>query len=485
MPTHDDRAREPLGFHGGLIGALLPFVVLFVGIIWLGLAGAPDERGFWPLLLLGLVLGMGLARDRYRYSEVIVAGMSQPLVALMIMAWVLAGILGTVMNATGFVDSLVWLSEAAGVSGAGYAIGAFLICCLVSTSTGTSLGTILLCAPLLYPAGGALGTSPGVLMGAIIGGATFGDNISPVSDTTIASASTQGAEIGAVVRSRMRYALPAAALAMVLYGVSGSGGEVPALGEAVDVPAAAAVAADRGPVALPMLAVPAIVIGLLLAKRHLLEGLFVGAVLASLMALALGLVEPASLFFVDAERFTARGLLIDGIERAVGVSIFTIFLMGMVAGLEAAGVMERLVALAERNTRGASGAEAWSFATVSAAALLTTHSVVALLAVGPFTRRVGGRFGLDACRRANILDATVCTWPFLLPYCIPTILAASTSAAGEAVGMPRVSPLEAGMWNFHSWALLAVVLFAIATGYGRGRSTTEAPDRSSAPNPSS
>jgi Na+/H+ antiporter NhaC len=123
-----------------MTGALVPFAVLFVGIIWLGLAGAPDERGFWPILLLGLVLGMGLARDRTRYAETIIQGMSQPLVALMIMAWILAGILGAVMNASGFIDALVWLSEAIGVTGGGYAIAAFLICCLVSTSTGTSLG---------------------------------------------------------------------------------------------------------------------------------------------------------------------------------------------------------------------------------------------------------------------------------------------------------------------------------------------------------
>ncbi len=451
-----------------MTGALVPFVVLFVGIIWLGLAGAPDERGFWPILLLGLVLGMGLARDRRRYAETLVAGMSQPLVALMIMAWIMAGILGTVMNASGFVDALVWLAESVGVFGAGYAVAAFLICCLVSTSTGTSLGTILIAGPLLYPAGAALATSPVILMGAIIGGATFGDNISPVSDTTIASATTQGAEIGAVVRSRMRYAIPAAALAMILYGALGSAPEALSAAGGATAELALGTPQSRSAAALPMLAVPALVIGLLLAGRHLLEGLFAGAVAACLAALALGLIEPAQLFYVDPEQFSARGLVIDGIDRAIGVSVFTIFLMGLVAGLEATGVMDRLVAYAEHRTTGPRSAEVWSFATVSAAVLLITHSVVAILAVGPFARRVGGRFGLDACRRANILDATVCTWPFLLPYCIPTILAASTSASGEVAGMPRISPLEAGLFNFHSWALLAVVVVAIATGYGRG-----------------
>ena len=96
----------------------------------------------------------------------------------------------------------------------------------VLTATGTSLGTMILCAPLLYPAAAGLGTDPVILMGAVIGGATFGDNISPVSDTTIASASTQGADIGRVVRSRLKYAIPAALVAVVAYGVLGGGGAV-------------------------------------------------------------------------------------------------------------------------------------------------------------------------------------------------------------------------------------------------------------------
>ena len=62
---------------------------------------------------------------------------------------------------------------------------------------------------------------------------------------------------------------------------------------------------------------------------------------------------------------------------------------------------------------------------------------------------------------------TVCIWPFLVPYCIPTVLAASTTSTGLAVGLPGLSPLQIGLANFHSWALLGMTLFAIWTGYGR------------------
>ena len=106
------------------------------------------------------------------------------------------------------------------------------------------------------------------------------------------------------------------------------------------------------------------------------------------------------------------------------------------------------------------------FAAVSVAVLLLTHSIVAILAVGDFARGLGERFALHAYRRANILDMTVCTYPFLLPYFIPTILAASVTI-GAGFGQPRLSPLAVGLHNFYSWALLGVTLFAIVTGFGR------------------
>jgi Na+/H+ antiporter NhaC len=206
--------EDSLQFWGGWIGALVPFLVFLAGVAWLGLSGAPDERGFWPILLVALIVAMLLAKDRSAWADAVVRGMSQPIVLLMILAWLLAGVLASLMNASGFVESLVWAAGKLGLHGGGFTATSFLISCLVATATGTSLGTIILCAPLLYPAAAGLGTDPVILMGAILGGATFGDNISPVSDTTIASASTQGADIGGVVKTRLRYALPAAAVAL-------------------------------------------------------------------------------------------------------------------------------------------------------------------------------------------------------------------------------------------------------------------------------
>lgn len=446
-----------LEFRGGAAGALAPFVVFLAGVAWLGLSGAPDETGFWPILLAALTLGLLLARDRDAYSEAVIDGMARRIVMLMVLAWILAGVLGTLLGASGLVQGLVRLAEAVGVRGGGYVVSAFLVCVVFSMATGTSLGTLIICTPLLYPAGAALGADPAFLVGALLSGATFGDNVSPISDSTIASSTTQGARIGAVVRSRMAYALPAAGAAVVVFALLGGadgGASAPAPGAGDDA---------RG---LLMLAVPLGVMIALLRRAHLVEALLLGSLAAAGLGLVLGRFTPGDLLGIDRNAFIADGLLLEGMRRGVGVSFFTLLLMGLVGALEASGLVARVVDFAGGRARTPRAAEGWIFGSVSAATFLTTHSVVAILAVGELARRTGDAVGVGPCRRANLLDVTVCTYPFLLPFFIPTVLAGALTA--DVPGMPRLSPWQAGLHNVHSWGLLAVVVIAIATGWGRG-----------------
>jgi Na+/H+ antiporter NhaC len=266
--------------------------------------------------------------------------------------------------------------------------------------------------------------------------------------------------MGGVVRSRLRYALPAAVFALILYAIFGG----------ADAASSASPSLVEGsPRGLPTLVAPALVIGLLLAGHHLLEGLLFGILTSTFMGLVLGILEPARLLYIDKASYSAKGIILEGLERGIGASIFTLFLMGLVSALRASGTLDRLIEVARQRTHSSRGAELWIFGSVSAAVLLTTHSVVAMLTVGPFAKETGERFGISSYRRANLLDITVCTYPFLLPYFIPVILAASTTAAGAETGMPRLSPFTSGLSNFHSWMLLGVVIFALLTGYGRSK----------------
>jgi Na+/H+ antiporter NhaC len=217
-----------------------------------------------------------------------------------------------------------------------------------------------------------------------------------------------------------------------------------------------------------MLSIPALVFMLLLRRRHLLESLLFGILATTVLGLVLGLLQPRQIVFLDPAAFAAKGLIVDGMSRGIGASVFTILLIGLVATLQATGALDRLVHWATRPGTTARGTETWIVAAVSGAVLLTTHSIVAMLAVGEMAKRSGEAAGLSPYRRANLLDMTVCIWPFLLPYCVPTILASSSSGSGVPYGLPRIPPFSAGMHNTYAWSLLIAVTVAVGTGYGRG-----------------
>jgi Na+/H+ antiporter NhaC len=459
MNANGEVAAGPsVRFFGGAAGALVPFVLFVIGVVTVALSGAPDERGFWPILILALGAGLLLAREKRTYCDTVIRGMAQPIVMIMITAWMLASSVGVLMSDTGLVEGLVWAAGQLRLEGAAFAAAAFLICGAVSVATGTSFGTILICGPILFPAGGLAGASPAVLAGAILAGATFGDSIAPISDTTIAAALSQDADIGKTVRRRLRYVLPAGAVALIAYAlIPGPGAE--------GVRTAAPFAGS--PAGLPMILVPVLIIVLLLRGRHLLEGLLIGLLSGTVLGLVLGRLAPGRLLTLDAAEFSAGSFIIDGINRAVGISFFTILLMGLVAAVEAGGPLRLLVDAAAARSRTLRSTESWIVGAVSAAVLVTCHSIVAVLTVGPFARRIGESMGISPTRRANLLSLSVSTYPFLLPYFIPVILTANATRSGAPFGIEAVSPLQTGLFNIYSWALLAVLAAALFLGYGR------------------
>ena len=450
-------SSRALTFRGGLAGALAPMAFFLAGVTTLALAGAPDERGFWPVLLGAWMLGLLLAHDRAAWSDAAIAAIAQPIVVIMVLAWLLAGVFGAILGAAGMVDGIVQAAMRLGVGPISFVAVGFLACAVISTATGTSFGTLLVAGPVVYGAGRALGADGPVLMGAVLAGATWGDSISPISDTSIASAGSQETDVAGTVRSRLRYVIPAGLVALAA-SVALAAMRSPEALTATTVDPSASTAS------LLLLVAPAVVIAMLLRRRPLLEGLLTGIALALLLGVGTGQLPFASVLRIDRAAYGARGVLVDGLGRGVGVSVFTILLMGLVGTVQASGALTRLLERPPSEAASPRRAEWRIVGLLSGAVLLTTHSVVAILAVGPLAGRLGAAAGLGAYRRANLLDLTACTWPFLLPWFLPTILAAGASGGA---GLARLSPLAVGLHNTYAWALLLTVPLAILTGYGR------------------
>ena len=129
-----------------------------------------------------LVTGVVFAKDEKAYGEALVYGLSKPMFGVIVLAVILAAVSGRLISASGVVQTIAAYVVAAGFTGKFFVAAAFLITCLLAFATGTSVGTYFVVIPILFPVGVMAGAAPEFMIGAIVSGAAFGDNLGPISD---------------------------------------------------------------------------------------------------------------------------------------------------------------------------------------------------------------------------------------------------------------------------------------------------------------
>jgi len=457
-------SNERLEFRGGLLGLTFPFIVLFIGIMWLALSGRALPMAFWVPTLLAIFIAILLARNPTNCARAIVKGMSSEMVAIMLMAWFLAGIMAQLLKVTGLIQGLIWLSVAIGLKGAFFPLVTFVIGCLLSTATGTAIGTVIALGPILYPVGVALGANPPVMVAAIVCAAYFGDNIAPVSDTTIASAYTQGTDVPKVVKSRLKYAFIAAAASCILFVLFGGGGEVN--------PEGMSFLGELEPNGLIMLLVPAILITMMFRGVHLVVALMYSGALGIVLGIVTGLLDPFSLLVINMDQFSVGGLIVDGINGLMDIAIFAFMLMGLVGLLEQGGFLEMVASRTEKLTKTPRNSELMIAAVLIIMNLLTVASTIVIIMAGPLAKKVlvdDNRISPE--RSANILDAVSAGAMCVIPYGFGPLLAYMfAGGSGAPVDFSLFSIIP---YMFHGWALLIVMFFAMFTGWGRNYTQEE------------
>ena len=321
-------------------------------------------------------------------------------------------------------------------------------------ATGTSVGTYFVVIPILFPAGLSIGADPAFLIGSIAAGGAFGDNLAPISDTTIASATTQEMDIGGVVKSRMKYSIPVALAALMIYLVASPSGN------AVGAPEAQSVS----PMALVMLIVPAAIITLCLMGEHLVSALAVGSTLGAVVGLLAGLFTPAQLLNFPGH-FQIGGLLPASIEAALPTIAFLLVVFPFLGIMEASGALAKLGNGLGRWAKGPRSVETVTVLATGILSMMTGVISVAILSVGDVVKNLGIKFKIDGYRRANLMDCSGVSFCFLVPWTVHAIVPTMLATAS----FPRhlVSPMDVPLHNFYSWMMLAMLVFAIATGYGR------------------
>lgn len=458
---------EPsLKFFGGRLGAAVPLLFFVVWAISISVAGAPSEYGLILGMVIGLTIGMLLCRSAWRdYANAIFDGMANPIAAVTIIAWFWAGMFAQVLRVGGLVDGLVWLGGQSSATG-GYFVGAtFVLAATFGTAVGTGYGTAVAFCTLMYPAGLVLGADPVWLFAAILSGAAFGDNLAPVSDTTVVSATTQETDIPGVVRSRVKYALAAAIPALALFILLGGNGM-----EADEERAAELLETTASPDGLLLLIPFALVIFLALRRNHILVALTWGIATAVALELATGLASPEAILFFDPDTDTVGGALVDGIAGYVGLSILILLIVAGGHLMRLGGALDALIDGLKRFAReSVARAESAMWALVFSLNAFITINTAAEIAAAPVISQLGKRFKLHPYRRANMLDAVTSAIGYIFPWGGGVLIGYQTIRTLESQYdfVQVVSPTEVWQYVLHGWFLAAIMLIAALTGFGR------------------
>lgn len=458
-------SKESLEFYGGVPMLLVPFAVMFVGILWLGLSGAALPEAFWPMILLGIFVGLLLAKNKKVYVDSLIEGITSKMLAIMLMAWFMAGIMAKLLAAAGLVQGLIWGFLEIGISVAWFPLIVFLISSLISMSTGTAVGTLIAASPILFPVGYMLGGDPVLIIGAIIGGAFVGDNLAPISDTTIVSAYSQGTTIDKVVKSRIRYAIIAGAMTLIAYAFF-----------AIKAGSSSTVAPpdELNPIGLVMIAVPILLLFLMSRGKDLVEGLLYANVIGLVLALVFGLIKIPDILLIDRAQFMAGGIIIDGVMSMVGVAVFTIFLMAMIGTLNRGHFLDWLMEKASKVATTPKKAEITIVLTALFVNALTTAGTPTMVMLGDFVRRLGHKFKITPWRRGNLLDACSTSIIGFLPYSVAVLIPfAFVGSMVDMAAFPNFTPVGVAPFVFYCIAMVLVMLFSAFTGYGRDYMTDE------------
>ncbi|PBJ82115.1 sodium:proton antiporter [Lysobacteraceae bacterium NML93-0399] len=420
---------------------LLLFLALFFGA-GLYFTAQGEAMGFYQLrapvaILPAIALAVWLAhRKGLPGGDLLLRGMGDPDIVLMCLIYLLAGAFAYVSSAIGAVDAVVAL----GLSNVPAALilpGLFVVSALISLAIGSSMGTIAAVVPIALGVADASGLDRALVVGAVIGGAMFGDNLSVISDTTIAATRTQGAQMRDKFRENLWIALPAALATLVVLGLLGSASPVePVQG------------------ASPWLVLPYVLVLVLAISgvdvRVVLGlGIVVAGVFGALFADAYGPVALA-------------GDVWSGFEGMFEILLLSLLIGGLGALTKAMGGLDWLAAAIARFARGHRGRRAGeiSIAGLSAATdVVTANNTVAILVSGSVVRDIAGKHGISPRRAASLLDIFACVAQGVLPYGAQILLAASLAS---------VSPLALAGSVHYCW-LLAIVAIGFIVWPGRSR----------------
>ena len=347
---------------------------------------------------------------------------------LMMMLWifVLAGAFANAAKEMGCIDATVNLTLHL-LPAEMLLAGVFLAACFLSLSIGTSVGTIVALVPIAAGLANGTGTSTALMTAIVVGGAFFGDNLSFISDTTIAATQTQGCRLSDKFRVNLFIAAPAALIIFIVYLLMGENIQVPK-----QIPDFELLKV------FPYL----IVLAVAVFGMNVMAVLTIGILLTGIIGLIGGSFDVFGWF----------GAMGDGIKGMGELIIITMMAGGLLEIIRMNGGIDYIIKKLTAHVNGRRGAELAIAALVTLTNVCTANNTVAIITVGGIAKQIGDRYGVDNRKCASILDTFSCFTQGIIPYGAQMLIAA---------GLAELNPIEILPYLYYPLVLGLVALAAI------------------------
>ena len=376
---------------------------------------------------IAITRGLKLEQRVYQFS----VGAGNKNILLMIWIFVLAGAFAQSAKQMGAIDATVNLTLHILPDNLLLA-GIFIAACFISLSIGTSVGTIVALTPVAVGLAEKTGIDLPYMVAIVVGGSFFGDNLSFISDTTIASTKTQDCVMRDKFKVNFMIVVPAALIVLGIYIFQG-----------LSLSAAPQIQEIEWIKVIPYL----IVLGTAIAGMNVMSVLLLGIFSTGIIGLFTGMG-----FF---DWFGAMGTGITGIGELI---IITLLAGGMLETIRYNGGIDFIIARLTRHVTGKRGAELSIAALVSVANLCTANNTIAIITTGPIAKDIAKRFHLDRRKTASILDTFSCLIQGIIPYGAQMLIAA---------GLAGISPLGIIGNLYYPFCMGACAILAILIRYPR------------------
>lgn len=394
--------------------ALLPigvFLVIFLGsgVITGDFYAMPAIVAFLIALVVAFCQNRGLSFDEK--ISIISKGVGNENIITMSLIFLCAGAFSGAVTAAGGVESTVNLGLSI-LPAKVAVVGLFIIGCFISVSMGTSMGTIAALAPIAVGISEKTGFSLAVCIGAVVCGAMFGDNLSMISDTTIAAVKTQGCEMKDKFRENFFIVLPAAIVTIVLFFFITRNGNFK-LAEELTYNIWRVV-----PYVL-------VLVGALIGINVFLV-LISGTVISLIVGVATGSLAVGDMFAAVGE----------GVTGMYDITVISIVVACIVSLVKEFGGIQFILNLIKKSIKGQKGGEIGIAGLSLLVDMCTANNTVAIVMAGPIAKEISEEFDISSRRSASLLDIFTSVGQGMIPYGAQLLSAASLTGLTPFAIMP-------------------------------------------------